>query len=290
MLCTPNKTYNIRQKNSSNTVYILQPGQEGSTSNGSFTEPDLIGISKSESTLETLPSPKLTAATYIRRLLPVLATTGQATGTQTPLTKDQLFADVPFSDAECETAFSELSAFVDQSTENCVVPSAQYKLQAWLTILENSRAKALDLTSELNTDEILSLKDNLEDLPPGFFEAILHAFASTSGQRTSIDPDRLVRWVGLNRLESDAPKTATLVSSFKASWKDALPEKLRDKVDLALIGDRHQLSAGGRAVAFKDYALDLIAGVDGTGASESKSALGTKRKWHDKFKPAKKAN
>ena len=65
---------------------------------------------------------------------------------------------------------------------------------------------------------------------------------------------------------------------------------VQDRPDVCVISDRHQLSAGGKSIMFKDYAQDLIPGVDGTGASESKSALGTKRKWHHKFKPAKKAN
>lgn len=288
VLCTPNKTFNIRQKNSSNTVYILEPGLDD-TAIDDISAPGLTRVSKIDSTLETLPVPRSTAATHIRQLLPILTTTGQVTGTQHASTKPQLFSNVPFSDAECEAAFSELSAFVDHATNHCIAPSAPLKIQTWLSILENARANAVELTSTLSSDTVLSLKDGLEDLQPGLWEAIMHAFTTSTEEHISVDPDRLTRWVGLNLLESDALKNPISVASFKTSWKDALPEKLRDKPDLALVSDRHQLSAGGKSIAFKDYALDLVAGVDGTGASESKSALGTKRKWHDKFKPAKKA-
>lgn len=289
VLCTPDKTYNIRQKNSSNTVYILQPGDEDTipSTATATAEQQLVGISKLESTLETLPGSKSTAAAHIRQLLPILTSTGQTTGTKSPYTKSGLLANVPFSDAECEAAYRELSCFTDNTNGHCITPSAQVKIQTWLSMLQNARANAVDLLSELNTDAVLSLKDGLEDFQPGLYEAVLHAFATTSEKKTSIDQDRLVRWVGLNRLEVDAPKAPMLIPTFKTSWKDALPEQLRDKVDLALIADRHQLSAGGRAIAFKDYALDLSPG-DGTAATEGKSTLGTKRKWHDKFKPAKK--
>jgi sister chromatid cohesion protein DCC1 len=287
VLCTPDKTFNIRQKNSSNTVYILQPGQ-GDTS--SIAEPGLIGISKPESTLETLPITNFTAAAHIRRLLPVLTTTGQLTGTHDSSTKSQLLKNVPFSDSECEVAYRELSVFVQSTTDHCIVPSAQLKIETWLSMLENTRANGIDLTSELDQDAMLSLKDGLEDLETSLCDAIVHSFTSTNAEgRTSIDSDRLLRWVGLNRLEADALKTPISIATFKASWKDALPEKLRGKVEISLLSDRHQLSAGGKSIAFKDYALDLAVGADSAGVAGAKSTLGTKRKWHDKFKPAKKA-
>jgi sister chromatid cohesion protein DCC1 len=250
----------------------------------------LTGISKPESTLETLPVTNFTASAHIRRLLPTLTTTGQLTGTRDSSTKSELLSNIPFSDAECEAAYRELSIFVQPTTDHCVVPSAQLKIQTWLSILENARANAVDLTSELDQDAMLSLKDGLEDLQSGLCDAILHSLTSTTAEgRTEIDSDRLLRWVGLNRLETDALKTPINIATFKASWKDALPEKLRGKVEISLLSDRHQLSAGGKSIAFKDYALDLAVGANGAGAAEGKSTLGTKRKWHDKFKPAKKA-
>jgi hypothetical protein len=239
--------------------------------------------------LETLPVTNFTAAAHIRQLLPILTTTGQLTGTRDSSTKVQLLANVPFSDAECESAYRELSAFVQPTTDHCIVPSAQLRIQTWLSMLENARANAVDLTSELDQDAILSLKDGLEDLQPGLCDAILYAFTASANDRTSIDSDRLLRWVGLNRLEADALKTPISITNFRASWKDALPEKLRGKVEISLLSDRHQLSAGGKSIAFRDYALDLGVGAAGAAVAESKSTLGAKRKWHDKFKPVKKA-
>lgn len=289
VLCTPDKTYNIRQKNSSNSVYILQPGDASSPDNAAaIGGQQLVAISKPESTLETLPGSQSIAAAHIRQLLPILTSTGQTTATKSRLTKSKLLANIPFSDAECEHAYQELSCFVDNVSGHCIVPSAQVKIQTWLSMLQNARANAINLLSELDADAILSLKDGLEDLPIGLYEAILQAYTVKSEGKTSLDQDRLVRWVGLNRLEIDAPKTLVSVPTFKAAWKDALPGQLRDKVDLALLSDRHQLSAGGKSIAFKEYSVDLSPG-DGSAATEGKSTLGAKRKWHDKFKPSKKA-
>ena len=285
MLCTPDKTFGIRQKNSSNTVYVLQSSESDTSPDGAITAPELVGISKLESTLETLPAPSTKASTYIRQLLPILSTGAPVTGRTQPMTKGQLFSNIPLSDAECELAFRELSAFADHITKHCWIPSATLKINTWHSILENARANAVDLTAELDEDALLSLKDGLEDLAPGLFEAIVHSIATTANGRTSIDTDRLVRWVGVNRLGADAPANVIGVAEFKTSWKDELPESLRDKVDLAVISDRTEIR-GGKWVKFKDDSFELAAGVKSANASD---AAGTKRKWHEKFKPAKKA-
>jgi hypothetical protein len=107
----------------------------------------------------------------------------------------------------------------------------------------------------------------------------------TNNGQTSIDPDLLVRWVGLNRLAADAPVQVISTSEFKTSWKDELPEKLRDRVDLALISDHAELR-GNKWVKLKDDSSELVTGTKGANAP---AAAGSKRKWHEKFKPAKKA-
>ena len=201
------------------------------------------------------------------------------------MTKGELFSNIPLSDAECELAFREQSAFADHITKHCWIPSAALKINTWHSILENARANAVDLNGELNEDTLLSLKDGLEDLRPGFFEAIIYSIATTTDGRTQIDPERLARWVGLNKLGADAPVNVININDFKASWKNELPESLRDKVDLALISDRAEIR-GGKWVKFKDDSPETIAGLKNPNATDT---TGTKRKWHEKFKPAKKA-
>ena len=285
VLCTPDKTFGIRQKNSSNTVYILQSHEGDTSPDGAIAVPELVGISQLESTLETLPAPSTKASTYIRQLLPVLSTGAPMTGRTQPMTKDELFSNIPLSDAECEAAFREQSAFADHITRHCWIPSAALKVNTWHSILENARANAVSLTAELDKDTVLSLKDGLEDLKPGLFEAIINSIATTTDGHTSIDSGRLVRWVGLNKLAADALVSVIGTAEFKASWKNELPESLRDKVDLALISDRTEVR-GGKWVKFKDDSFEPASGAKGANAAD---ATGTKRKWHEKFKPAKKA-
>lgn len=248
--------------------------------------PELVGIAKLESSLETLSAPSTKASTYVRTLLPILGASGGITpGRSEHMTKAQLLANIPLSDAECEAACREHCVFVDHTDGHCLQPSAAVKIDTWSSILENARANAVDLSAELDEDTVLSLKDGLEDLRPGLFEAIIHSIATTTDGRTSIDPDRLVAWVGLNRLGADAPINTISVTDFKTSWKNALPEKLREKVDLALISDGAQVTSN-KWIRIRDSSSALIAGAKEAGTIK---APGNKRKWHEKFKPAKKA-
>ena len=285
VLCTPDQTFGIRQKNSSNTAYILQSKDGDASPDGAIAVPELVGISKLESTLETLPAPSTKASTYIGQLLPIQSIVAPVAGRTQAMTKDELFSNIPLSDAECEIAFREASVFADHITKHCWLPSAAVKINTWHSILENARANAVDLTTELDKDTLLSLKDGLEDLRPGLFEAIINSIATPTNSHTLIDPIRLVRWVGLNRLGTDAPVKVISTAEFKASWKDELPESLRDKVDLAVITDRAEVR-GGKWVRYRSDSFELVAGLKGANASD---AAGTKRKWHEKFKPAKKA-
>jgi len=159
-------------------------------------------------------------------------------------------------------------------------------------MLETARAEGIDLVKPLNREQTRLLLESSEDVPAALPKAVLCAVSThTEGSSETIfDPERLVRWVGISRLEIDASSHAISASSFRQSWKDALPEQWREKVDLASITDRHVLSESSKMVQFRDYTLDFGAGVDGTGAAESKSAMGTKRKWHEKFRPTKKTS
>ncbi|OQO09489.1 hypothetical protein B0A48_04890 [Cryoendolithus antarcticus] len=291
VLCTHDKTYNIRQKNSSNTVYVLQPHE----SNDESGKQRIQIISQPQSTLETTPAPKPCAAPYIRQLLPVLSSTGQPVGARDSLTKAQLFAHIPASDAECELAFRDLAVLVDEYGK-CMIPSAQLRLDTWHSILAAARARSIDLTASLTSNSVDLLRtdvSDVNDLQGTLVSAIVRSVliqydGGIATQDVRIDPSALVRWVGITRLEAMSAKTSTAVSMFKSAWKDDMPELWRSKVDLTLLAGRYTLSDGGMTIHFRDYQLDLEDDVSASTAPDGKAAAGSKRKqWHEKFRPSK---
>ncbi|KAK6430116.1 hypothetical protein LTR95_013734 [Oleoguttula sp. CCFEE 5521] len=291
VLCTHDKTYNIRQKNSSNTVYVLQPHDTNDESG----KQRMQIISQPQSTLETTSAQKTCAAAYIRQLLPVLSSTGQSVGARSSLTKAQLFVHVPESDAECEVAFRQLTVFVNEHGR-CVLPSAQLCLDTWHSILAAARARPVDLTASLSSSSIETLRNDVRevsDLQGSLVSAVIdsvvphHEEGTDTGVR--IDASVLLRWLGVTRLEAVSAKTSTAVSVFRSAWKDDMPEPWRSKADLALMTGRYILSDGGKSIQFRDYQLDLEDDTSSSTAPDGKATAGSKRKqWHEKFRPSKK--
>ncbi|OQO00111.1 hypothetical protein B0A48_13897 [Cryoendolithus antarcticus] len=290
VLCTHDKTYNIRQKNSSNTVYVLQPHE----SNDEPGKQRIQIISQPQSTLETTPAPKPCAAAYIRQLLPVLASTGQSVGARDSLTKAQLFANIPASDAECEVALRELAVLFDEHGK-CMLPSAQLRLDTWHSILAAARARPIDLTASLASNSIDLLRtdvSDVDDLQGTLVTAIVGSvlIQSEEGIDTEdvrIDPSALVRWAGITRLEAMSAKTSTTASVFKSAWRDDMPELWRSMVDTALLAGRYTLSDGGKTIHFRDYQLDLEDDVSASTAPDGRAAGSKRKQWHEKFRPTK---
>nr|OQO19643.1 hypothetical protein B0A51_13554 [Rachicladosporium sp. CCFEE 5018] len=292
VLCTHDKTYNIRQKNSSNTIYVLQPHE----ANDGPGKQRMQIISQPQSTLEITLALRPCAAAYIRQLLPVLSSTGQSVGARDSLTKAQLFSHIAASDAECEIAFRDLAVLVDQHGK-CMLPSAQLRLDTWHSILAAARARPIDLTASLASNRIDLLRTDVSDvndlqgtLVSAIVGSVLEQYdGGLVTEDVRIDPSALVRWVGITRLEAMSAKTSTTASVFKSAWKDDMPELWRSKVDIALLAGRYTLSDGGKTIHFRDYQLDLEDDVSASTAPDGKAAAGSKRKqWHEKFRPSKK--
>jgi hypothetical protein len=161
-------------------------------------------------------------------------------------------------------------------------------MQVWKSMLETARADGIDMTKPLRSDQVLVLRDAPEGVPAGLSAAILDAFSTreSGSNEVSIGCEKLVRWTGINKLDATASKQAITLSSFRQAWKESLPEQWRDSIDLALVSDRHTLNDGSKTIKFKDYGGGPAVTSGSKGTAENQAV---KRKWHEKFRPSKKA-
>ncbi|KAK5131611.1 hypothetical protein LTR08_000798 [Meristemomyces frigidus] len=289
VVCTDANTFNLRQVNTSNSVYITQP-DGGEAEDGASSTGGLQAVAESDSTLELIPVPSHVnnAKSQIRALLP---TTYSSTGhrqTNNLRTKRALFADVPFSEMECAAAFEYMACFELDDPAGCFVPSGRVRLQAWKAIMEEAAVHSLDLTKPLSVTQAVLIIPQATDLPYALLKAVKNAIADTaySGkQETAILDEQCVVFVGLSQLEASSQNGgATSKTKFMAAWADLLPEKWRSKASLELLKNQYVLTNEGRDIAFAG------GGADVRGApSTAVPATGSKRKWHDKFRASKKA-
>lgn len=277
VLCTPDKTYEIRQVNTSNSVYLTQPCSSNDA---------LEAIAKCDSTLELTPLPNRSAMSFIKKALPVYASTGNY-GSARSVSKAELFSNIPLSQAECEDGWKELACFESIDPSGCFIPSAKVKAQVWEAAFTAATAEGANLQGPFIADDIpvfaIDLKQDWPlELLSGVFAGIS---SSTAGGNLAIDEDKCIRFVGLSQLEARSGGRATDLAAFLQAWKDNVPEAWRTKCEVSVVKGSYNLSDGGKSITFIDAQTTT---EDSNGAAaEAKSALGAKRKWHEKFKSSK---
>lgn len=246
-------------------------------------------MAKCDSTIELLPNPKQSAAPFIKSALPSYVSTGKYS-CEKSISKAELFSHIPLSQAECELGWSELACFESTDPSGCFVPSGQVKVQIWQAAITAVTAESADLSQSFPKNEIPSYAVDLaEEWPPGLvvaiFASVSHPVADTI---LAVDRDLCVRFVGLSLLQARSEGGATDINTFLKTWKDLMPENWRANCQLsALKGSYNVQDKGITYVASLVDAKGAIVNV--TDADVSKSTIGAKRKWHEKFRASKRA-
>lgn len=286
VLCTPDKTYNLRQVSTSNTLYIAQPSfAAGDT----LERPGLEAIAQVHSTLELQPSGTSSAVPYIKAALPMYASTGHYEP-KDAMTKESLFAIIPLSDAECQQSWLKLVCFETGQPPRAFVPSVSAKLKVWQDILAAATANGVDLSDHDAVSKLLPSVTN-DDLPEELYKAVI---CSTMEPASGLNGDGMTheikcsRFVGLSLLEDRTKATHSTMSvdAFKSAWADMLPEKWRSLADVNLLESACRFENNGRSVSFVEVDPSITA--DSGTPAEAKGTLGAKRRWHEKFRAAKK--
>ncbi|KAK0253288.1 hypothetical protein LTR91_009730 [Friedmanniomyces endolithicus] len=283
VICTPNKTYNIRQVNTSNSVYICQPTSHNDDDDDENPQPGLQAIAQSSWTLELSSTASPSAVPYLKAALPTYSSTGTYQSNELRASKQQIFDDTPLSQAECEAAWKDLACFeVESDPKGCFLPTASAKVQVWRAILESATAAGVDFGgNQLSLKQVEMVIDRSdEDWPDELGRAML---ASVCDHEGMIDQGRGVRAVGLDLLAVEGTR-GMHVSELLKKWKDALPEKWRAAAKVeALPRSEYTLSDDRKTITLAGVGSGVAAA-----AAESKSTLGAKRKWHERFRESKK--
>ncbi|EME78384.1 uncharacterized protein MYCFIDRAFT_205014 [Pseudocercospora fijiensis CIRAD86] len=281
VLCTPDRTYNVRQVSTSNSVYLTQTTEKQDPGGG----PPTIGVeavAKCDTTIELLSTTKQSAVPFIKTALPVFSSNGNY-ASAVPVTKAELFAHIPLSQAECEEGWSELACFESPHPRGCYVPSAKVKSEIWQLALTAATADGISLTDPFPDDDIPAFAmDICQDWPSELVSSVLKGGSSlTPGGHFALDESKAVRFAGINLLQAKSEGRAIEATGFLRAWRDVLPEAWRDKCEFTALQGSYALQDGGSMIKYIDTAPATIATTD------SKS-LGAKRKWHEKFAASRK--
>lgn len=212
-LCTPTKTFRLRQVQSSNSIHIIRPSQQetwggdndadGGGQNGLDLVETVTTIAKCGSTLElhTLQE-GFSAMPFLEkslRLYDRLSSDGDVemkdlsadiTPSEARRLKEEVFADVPVSTAQCESDWTDMCAFVygdiDSNQAVCWRPSARVKLEVWKRMLEGSVLQGIDLEKQFLVKDLWKAvldEDGEEPFPRALFEAVIKRLLEPSEQK-----------------------------------------------------------------------------------------------------------
>ncbi|KAF1838077.1 sister chromatid cohesion protein-like protein Dcc1 [Decorospora gaudefroyi] len=283
VLCTPNKTFQLRQVQTSNSLFVTQPALEAH--GNEIPIPATRAIASCTATLE-LHASTASAVTMLKGVLPVYdIVAGDVDAISNGRSKASMFADMPLSDGECQAAWNELMAFeVDDSSFQ---PSANALSQVWRSINAASLAEGVRLDRQFMTDEITRAASE-EGHPSNFIHAVL-AFLSTddtdrSGPWSCLDRAKTVVFTGRTLLEAEHGADF-LVADFTDTWEDRLPEVWRKDAQLSAIDGFYELP--GTTIKAKSKAATATATATSAGSAAA-SMKPSARKWHEKFAKTRK--
>lgn len=230
-------------------------------------------------------------AGYIAAALPSYTSTGYYLS-KDAISKEELFANIPLSDAECEKGWRELACFELGDEHHCVVPSASVKLKVWEALLATATARNIDLTQALDERSQSAVIDLESDWPEALIRAVLQSMSTNTLLSSEMQLDDKTCATNLGRTllkdRTDGSNGPLSVIAFKGAWTDLLPEKWRALAEVDLLGGSYVLESGGQNITYVDNVSGDAALVNGSAPAETKSTLGAKRKWHEKFRASKK--
>lgn len=233
MLCTLDKTFQIRQIQTSNTVFLTRPTL--CSTEGEITVPGITAISSVPSYLELTPTASSSALPYLLKLVAPWPGRNVIEGRRERAADDgkdltTLFNSIPLSHAECIEAYEELVIFQFEGAYHR--PTAKQLQQAWQETLT-----AL-LTEDINTayGSVPCLSGILQPLEQaGWPEELVKAILGRLGSGT-IEEKKALNFVGTITLEAETSGGKSIPTDhFLEKWRNAVPEQWRGSVNLGKI-------------------------------------------------------
>lgn len=274
VLCTPNKSFQIRQVQTSNSLFVTQPTLD-THGNGTPT-PTTCAIASCAATLELHPS-DASAAAHLSDLLPVYnIVAGEVDTTHNRRSKANVFDDVPLSDAQCEQAWDELLAF--ELSGSSYRPSVNALHQVWSSINATATAESVQLDSQFLGQDLANLvaeEGHPAALALAVFRHLANSEQDTRGQWSCLDRRKTVSHVGTTLLQARWSSAEAPVAQFVEEWRDLLPETWRNDAELSAIEGSYDLPSS-TTIRAKSSAAS-------TAQSSAPKPAAAKGKWHEKF-------
>ena len=158
VFCSDNQTFEVRQVQSSNTLYILEQSQPDSAIEYSaLSMPEVSAIGQCKALLELVPTTTAPIA-FLKQALPTYR--GQEpnwnlANRSTGIDRASILEDAPFSAGEFENAWTDLCAF--EYENEALRPGAVHLCRLWTSFMSAATIKGVDITKGFWIKSLLCL-------------------------------------------------------------------------------------------------------------------------------------
>ena len=241
VLCTQSQTFQVRQVQSSNSVFVLEPSEQSVTSESNdIAGTSLRAIAKCPNMLELIPTIPEAVAFLKLEMLVYMGDPSDSHNSTNPMgpdrrkSKSEVLKDAPFSAGEFNEAWTKVCAF--EAGDVAWIPTATLLIKAWGGIVTAATIRGLNFDERFPIGAVTSTAD-VDGFPVPLMEAILARVSNidreSMDQYATVDRSRCVFWVGSIFLDSMGGEIA--VSKFLEQWRDKLPEAWRGDATLAAL-------------------------------------------------------
>jgi sister chromatid cohesion protein DCC1 len=274
VLCTPHRTFQLRQVQTSNSLFLTQPTLEAH--GNEIPVPVTRAIASCTATLELHPS-DASAVALLQEALPVYdVVAGDVDATANGKSKAAVCQDIPLSDGECKLGWDALMAF--EHEDSSYQPSANALAQIWRSINAAALAEGVKLDSQFLTDDITRAVAE-EGHPRGLAQAVIGFLAKdgqeSDGRWSCLDRAKTVEFTGKTLLKAKQGSDF-LIPDFMDTWEDKLPEAWRKDAQLSLIEGAYELPTS-------TTIRSTSPGGTMIGTTPAVVSKPSARKWHEKF-------
>lgn len=289
VLCTRDQTFELRQVQTSNDLHLLRPTTCDATSS-EYSTNGVAAIATCASTVELYPvTDKAEAQTLLSTLLPVYRL-GMTIDTLSPSKfryKHTAVANLPFDDAACERAWTDVIAF--EAPTGCYRFGETDLLALWHLINNAAIADSINLERMFQIEVVVKLvRDGRTELPGSAVESFIHLLGADEDAKdgwVKIDKIKTVRLVGkwtMLDICLKSGKHEVGKDVFLKGWENNLHAQYHDLVSLELLSDTISQPSPGLV-----RLVSSAAGPDVTAGDDASAKTNKARKWHDKFRKAK---
>ena len=231
VLCTQDKTFEIRQVQSSNILYILCPSQHGAEH-----KVELSAIAQCNGLLELIPR-RSDVSQYLRSKLPVYDTSYTSEKPTADASFKDIFEDSPFSITEIRDGLKELCAF-EHNGVHCV-PNAKLMQEIWSSFMNSMTLEGISINKDFDMSDARRLISE-DGHNVKIFDAMMKHVSNSDDPygRASINSSKCVPWLGSVLIETNGERSIAK-GTFVSDWRNHLPEAWRPEADLELLRVLH---------------------------------------------------